>query len=52
MIRKNEIIRIYGRDFKENTIRILEEADLAGLIPSRDSRIGIKPNLVSASEAS
>ena len=27
MIRKNEIIRIYGRDFKENTIRILEEAD-------------------------
>lgn len=52
MLRKNEIIRIYGRDFKENTIRILEESDLAGLIPSRDSRIGIKPNLVSASEAS
>ncbi len=52
MIRENEIVRIYGREYKENTIRLLEETDLAALIPSRDSRIGIKPNLVSPTEAS
>ena len=52
MIGKNEIIRIYGREYKENTIRLLEEADLAAMIPSKDTKIGIKPNLVSASEAS
>ena len=52
MIEKNEIIRIYGREFKENTIRLLEEADLAALIPGKNVRIGIKPNLVSVSEAS
>jgi uncharacterized protein (DUF362 family) len=49
---KNEILQIYGTDYKKNTVRLLEEADLAGLIPSPGARIGIKPNLVSASEAS
>ncbi len=49
---KNEILRIYGTDFKANTLQLLKEADLASLIPSREARIGIKPNLVSASEAS
>ncbi len=51
-MKKNEIIRIYGTEFKENTIRLLKEADLASHIPSANARIGIKPNLVSASEAS
>ena len=52
MIRKNEIIRIYGTEFKENTITLLKEAELASLIPSKTARIGIKPSLVSAYPAS
>lgn len=48
----NEILMIYGEDFKENTIRLLEEANLKERIASEESRIGIKPNLVSPSEAS
>ena len=51
-MRENEILQIYGTAYKENTVKLLEEADLAGLIPSRDARIAIKPNLVSATEAS
>ena len=51
-MRKNEILQIYGTEYKKNTLRLLEEADLAGLIPAPGARIGIKPNLVSASEAS
>lgn len=43
---------IYGQDYKEMTIKLLKEADLKERIPSKDSRIGIKPNLVSPSEAS
>ena len=34
------------------TERLLQEADLAGMIGDREKRIGIKPNLVSASPAS
>lgn len=52
MLAENEILRIYGTEYTKNTIRLLEEADLASLIPSRAARIGIKPNLVSPSEAS
>ena len=49
---KNELLMIYGTDYKEMAKRLLEAADLAERIPSRDSRIGLKPNLVSPSEAS
>ncbi len=42
---KNEIYRIYGKDYKEMTKSLLIEADLASLIPE-NARIGIKPNLV------
>ena len=52
VMKKNEIIKIYGTDFQENTRALLEAADLKSHIPSPDARIGIKPNLVSASEAS
>ena len=52
MLARNEILRIYGTEYTKNTVRLLEEADLASLIPSKSSRIGIKPNLVSPSEAS
>ena len=49
---KKEILVLYGEDYKEMTLRILEEADLAGQIGDRRKRIGIKPNLVSAVPAS
>ena len=49
---KNEIIKIYGTDYKEMTKCILEKADLADEIPKDDALIGIKPNLVSPMEAS
>ena len=52
MLKQNEILRIYGTDYKAITIRLLEEADLASRIPSTDTRIGLKPNLVSASDPS
>ena len=51
-INRNQIVQIYGTDYKENTILLLKETGLASLIPSVSSRIVIKPNLVSATEAS
>lgn len=50
-MRKNEIFMIHGTDYLSMTKQLLEEADLAAHIPSKNSRIGIKPNLVSPSEA-
>ncbi len=38
----NEIWMIYGENFKENTIRLLEEANLKERIASEKSKIGIK----------
>ncbi|MCD7746429.1 MAG: DUF362 domain-containing protein [Lachnospiraceae bacterium] len=50
---RNEILKIYGTDYKEMTLELLKRAGLCDLLPdNRKSRIGIKPNLVSASEAS
>ena len=51
-MKKNEILKIYGKKYREMTKQLLEEADLISLIPDRGCRIGIKPNLVSPSEAS
>ena len=44
---KNEILRIYGTDYLENTKLLLKSAGLKDIIPSASTRIGIKPNLVS-----
>lgn len=49
---KNQILKRYGTNYKEMTKQLLEEADLISLIPGRQCRIGIKPNLVSPSPAS
>lgn len=49
---KNEILVIYGKEYKKMTMELLKEADLAGRIGSREKRIGIKPNLVSPVPAS
>ena len=46
MLQKNEIRKIYGTDYADMTTRLLEEADLAGLIGDRGRLVGIKPNLV------
>ncbi|MCC8081335.1 MAG: DUF362 domain-containing protein [Lachnospiraceae bacterium] len=48
---RNEIIKIYGTDYKEMTKLLLEQADLASEIPSSETRIGIKPNLVTPTPA-
>ena len=49
---KNEIIKIYGTDFKEMTKKLLELADLISDIPDSAKTIGIKPNLVTPTPAS
>jgi len=58
---KNEILIIYGglseslspdNNIKEMTIRLVREAKLAEIIKDRGKRIGIKPNLVVARDAS
>jgi uncharacterized protein (DUF362 family) len=49
---KNEILKIIGTEYKNMTKRLLTEADLASHIPDRNTRIGIKPNLVSPTPAS
>lgn len=51
-MKDNEILKIYGTDYKEMTKRLLDAAKLEERIPARDTRIGIKPNLVSPTEAS
>ena len=49
---KNQILKIYGTEYKQMTKKLLDRAELASMIPGRDCRIGIKPNLVSPSQAS
>ncbi|MCC8105302.1 MAG: DUF362 domain-containing protein [Clostridiales bacterium] len=50
---RNEILKIYGTDYREMTLELLKRAALCEMLPeNKKCRIGIKPNLVSASEAS
>ncbi len=51
-MKKNELFLIYGTEFKNMTMRLLEESQLEKMIPTKDCRIGIKPNLVAPTEAS
>lgn len=49
---KNEILKIYGEEYRKMTIRLLTCADLYNLLPQdKNCRIGIKPNLVSPTTA-
>ncbi|MCR5083647.1 MAG: DUF362 domain-containing protein [Parasporobacterium sp.] len=57
-MKTNEIYKIYGIDYKENTVCLLKESNLKGEIlekckfrPKEDIRIGIKPNLVTPTPA-
>lgn len=47
LLKNNEILAVYGKEYKKITKELLEEADLAGRIGDPEKRIGIKPNLVS-----
>lgn len=49
---KNQIYIKCGTNYKEMTKKLLAECTPEYLIPDKESLIGIKPNLVSASEAS
>lgn len=51
-MKKNQILKIYGTDYKDMTVRLLTQADMLSHIVDKDWRIGIKPNLVSPSPAS
>lgn len=51
MIHSNQIIKIYGTDYKKLTRQLLERADLAACIGGGEKRIAIKPNLVTPSPA-
>ena len=48
---RNQILKIYGTDYKEMTVRLLEAAGLEALIGDRKKRIGIKPNLLAPTPA-
>lgn len=54
-MKSNEIVKIYGTDYKEMTKKLLSVCNLAGMMDarglSRDAPIGIKPNLVTCSPA-
>ncbi len=49
---KNRIYRIYGKEYKAMTKRLLAESRLADIIDDRNLCVGIKPNLVTPSPAS
>ena len=51
-MKSREIVRIYGENYREMTIQLLEHCQLDSRIPGKGLKIGIKPNLVSPSEAS
>ena len=51
-MKKNQILRSYGTDYKEMTKRLLSHAELASQIPAEDARICLKPNLVTPTPAS
>lgn len=50
-MKSNEIIRSYGTDYLNMTLRLLNTADLASEIGDTEKRILIKPNLVTPSPA-
>lgn len=51
-MKKNEILMIYGTDYKRMTRELLQESCLEEVLPDKKGLIGIKPNLVSPTEAS
>ena len=50
-MKKWQIYKIYGTDYTEMTKELLKRAKLKKRIPHKNCRIGIKPNLISPTEA-
>ena len=50
-MKKNEIWRSYGTDYKDMTKRLLVQAGLEALLPGKAARIAVKPNLVTPAPA-
>lgn len=48
---KNDVLAVYGTDARQMARAILEAAKIEELIGSRDARIALKPNLVTARSA-
>lgn len=51
-MKNNEILMIYGTEYREMTKELLQRSNLAERIKDKNSRVGIKPNLVAPTEAS
>ena len=51
-MKDNQFLMIHGTDYSDMTVRLLEAADLASEIGDKNAKIGLKPNLVVAREAS
>ena len=49
---KQDILMIHGTDYKEMTKKLLEAADLEGLIGSKKAQVALKPNLVTSNPPS
>ena len=49
---RNDISSIHGTNYKEMAIQVLEKADVASRIGSRDKSVALKPNLVVAAHPS
>lgn len=47
----NQILRVVGTDYKVMTKELCERAELCSMIPAKDAKIAIKPNLVVAGPA-
>lgn len=50
-MKKNEIWRSYGTDYRDMTKRLLVQAGLEEMLPEKTARIAVKPNLVTPAPA-
>ena len=50
-MKKNEILKVYGPDYKNMTKQLLETANLIDEIQDKNCKVGIKPNLVAPTPA-
>lgn len=50
-MKRNEIWRSYGIDYKDMTKRLLVQSGLADMLPEKTAKIAVKPNLVTPAPA-
>ena len=50
-MKKNEIWRSYGTDYKDMTKRLLVQSGVEQLLPAKSAKIAVKPNLVTPAPA-